>query len=103
MERSMHRPVLVTPPTVDVVTLEEAKLHLRVDVDEDDELIKGLIAAAVGHLEGWPGLLGRVLAEQNWRKAFDWFARCMILPPGPVFLIARLPCRRAEAVVRPVD
>jgi len=34
------------------VTLEQAKLHLRVDHAEEDMLITGLIAAAYGAIEG---------------------------------------------------
>lgn len=34
------------------VTLEQAKLHLRVDGAEEDGLIAGLIAAAYGAIEG---------------------------------------------------
>ena len=34
------------------VTLEQAKLHLRVDGAEEDALITGLIAAAYGAIEG---------------------------------------------------
>jgi uncharacterized phiE125 gp8 family phage protein len=73
--------VLITPPTADVVTLEEAKAHLRVDHADDDALIAGMIAAATSHLDpagnGW---LGRALRPQTWELRFDAF------PCGPVIL-----------------
>uniref|UniRef100_UPI002AFFC390 head-tail connector protein n=1 Tax=Hoeflea sp. TaxID=1940281 RepID=UPI002AFFC390 len=80
----MHRPVLVTPPAILPVSLAEARLHLRVDEDADDTLITSLIGAAVDHLDGWTGILGQCLVEQEWRQDFDAFASCLSLPLGPV-------------------
>lgn len=60
-------PVLVTPPTADLVTLQEAKRHRRVEHDEDDAVIESLIASAVGTLDGWTGLLGRCIMPQTWK------------------------------------
>ncbi|WJM98786.1 head-tail connector protein [Pseudomonas defluvii] len=37
------------------VTLEEAKLHMRVDHDEEDNYIQGLIAAAETHVSNFLG------------------------------------------------
>lgn len=42
-------------PTCSVMTLAEAKLHLRVDFDTDDELILGLIEAATLQAEAYCG------------------------------------------------
>ncbi len=64
---------LVTPPSGDVVTLSEAKAHLRVDVDDDDVLIQALIDTAVAHLEGRGGVLGRALLTQTWDLRLDGF------------------------------
>lgn len=60
-------PTLITPPADMPVTLDEAKAHCRVDGLEDDALITGLIAGAVGHLDGWTGVLGRCIMPQTWR------------------------------------
>jgi uncharacterized phiE125 gp8 family phage protein len=79
----MLAPVLVTAASEDVVTLDEAKRHLRVDFDEDDQLITGLIAAATRHLEQE---LGMALAQQEWRQDLPRFADKMRLRPGPVDL-----------------
>lgn len=79
----MYPPVLVTPPNAGdpVVTLTEAKTHLRVDGNSEDALITSLVAAAVQYLDGWTGVLGRCLATQTWRQDFDSFSgRCMRLP-----------------------
>jgi uncharacterized phiE125 gp8 family phage protein len=43
-------------PTAEVVTLVEAKNYLRVDYDEDDDLIEALIATAQTRLEQYAGV-----------------------------------------------
>jgi uncharacterized phiE125 gp8 family phage protein len=64
---------LVTPPAEEPVSLIEAKLHLRVDFDEDDTLIASLIAAARQAAET---LTGRQFITARWRQVLDCF-------PGP--------------------
>ncbi|GLR99205.1 MULTISPECIES: head-tail connector protein [Bradyrhizobium] len=63
----LSKRVLITPPTEDVLTRDEVKQHLRVDFDDDNALIDGMILAAVGQLDpaagGW---LGRALRPQTW-------------------------------------
>lgn len=61
----MFTPELITPPAA-LLSLEEACLHLRVDADEEAALIEGLIAAAVGWMDGWSGVLGRCILPQTW-------------------------------------
>src|SRR5690606_1371817 len=93
MEDDMHRPVLITPPAIQPVTLAEAKLHLRVDHNDEDTLIESLIRAATEHLDGWTGILGRYLVEQVWRQDHDRFAREMIIPLGPVIAVQSITWR----------
>ena len=64
---------LKTPPTVFPYTLAEAKLHLKVDVTDDDALIQGYIDAAVSLIDGTKGLLGRALLSQVWELYLDAF------------------------------
>ncbi len=80
----MLAPVLITPPVITPVSLIEAKAHLRVDHSDDDILIASLIGAAVDYLDGWTGILGRCLVEQEWRQDFEAGATCFPLPLGPV-------------------
>lgn len=80
----MHRPVLVTPATELPVSIEEVKLALRIDEVELDAEIQSQIQSAVAHYEGWNGVLGISIAEQEWRQDYDSFERELCLLVGPV-------------------
>lgn len=72
---------VITPVAVESVTLEEAKLHLRVDGTDEDALIGGLISAAREWAEHYTG---RALAPQTLEMALDQFPEDFIdldLPP----------------------
>jgi uncharacterized phiE125 gp8 family phage protein len=66
-------PVLVTPPAVLPVSLQEVKAQARVDGADEDGLILDHIRAAVAHLDGWSGILGRCLVTQVWNQSLDGF------------------------------
>ncbi len=61
--------VVIDPPESPVVSLEEAKAHLRVDHDDDNDYIESLVAVATVTIDGPTGWLGRCLVEQTleWR------------------------------------
>ena len=99
----MHAPVRTSAPAALPVSLAEAKAHLRVDHDDDDALIAGLIQAATDHLDGWSGVLGRCLVTQTWRQDFDAFASCLPLPLGPVSAIASVTYRNTAGQLATVD
>lgn len=61
---------LVTPPSVEPVTLAEAKIHLRVDVADDDLLITNLITAARLHAEN---VCRRAFVTQQYGLYLDSF------------------------------
>jgi uncharacterized phiE125 gp8 family phage protein len=61
---------LVTAPADWPITLEQAKAHLRVDTDDDDDLIEALIDAAVESAELFQG---RALVDQTWDLYLDAF------------------------------
>lgn len=84
----MLAPVRTSAPDILPVSPVEAKAHLRVDHGDDDAVIASLIAAATDHLDGWTGILGRCLVEQEWRQDFDAFRSCLPLPLGPVLSIS---------------
>lgn len=68
-----YDPVLVDAPDVPPVSLAECKQHLRVDGDDEDTLIGIYLAAAIGHLDGADGWLGRSIVAQTWSQDFDGF------------------------------
>ena len=78
----------VTPPTVEPITLDEAKLHLRVEGDDEKALIETLIAAARRQAESY---MGRALISQVWDMDMDRFPRGEIEVPRP-------PLRAVESI-----
>lgn len=78
---------LITPVTRQPITLEEAKMHLHVDHDEENDLIEQLIASATDFVSGRNGYTGRVLLPQTWRVFFEGFCDSMILPLPPLINI----------------
>lgn len=91
--------VIVTQPTVEPITLAEAKSHLRVDSDftADDSLISGLIVAARQEAEQ---ICRRALIKQTWKLAIDqfpapnmnissanWYGPQWGIAPGPLSVV----------------
>lgn len=64
--------VVVTPPG-QLVSLELAKQHLRIDHDDDDQLIELYLAAAQAMIDGPGGWLGRCVGVQELELRFDGF------------------------------
>lgn len=60
------KPRRTTGPDGAVVLLNALKAHLRVDSADEDDLIDALEKAAVAHLDGWRGILGRCIKRQTW-------------------------------------
>lgn len=91
--------VVVVMPSEPVVTVEEAKRHLRIDDDEQDELIEGYIAAATAHIDGPDGWLGRAIGEQTLVAHGDLFREDPVwLPYPPVVSIESIEYQDAHGV-----
>lgn len=102
---------LVTPPAVDATTgiaepvsLAEVKLHLRVDIPDDDALILALISSARQMAET---LTNRQLLTATWNLVLDAFPgpSLMGVPagtpyslPGHTILIAKGPVQAVQAI-----
>lgn len=65
---------LITPPAIEPVSLDEAKLHCRVDGNDEDTLIAGLIVQAREWAERFTR---RALITQTWR---GWLCEFPYLP-----------------------
>jgi uncharacterized phiE125 gp8 family phage protein len=77
------RLVRTVPPASPVVSLVEARRHLRVLHDDDDADIEAIIDAAIAAIEG-PNGIGIALSPQTWRLSLDHFPCEIVVPLGPV-------------------
>lgn len=55
------------------VSLDEIKAHLRIEIDDEDDLLLIYLAAAVSRLDGPNGLTGHALMTQKWEQSFSGF------------------------------
>jgi uncharacterized phiE125 gp8 family phage protein len=76
---------LIAAPTSEPITLEDTKLHLRVDIDDDDNLISNLITSARQYVESFTR---RAIASATYELALDDFPAGddeeIILPKPPL-------------------
>lgn len=68
---------VVTAPTVEPVTLAEAKLHCKVDLTDDNDLITSLIVAAREYCEVQTQ---RSFVNTTWDLTLDYFPVCIYIP-----------------------
>ena len=82
----MLRLVETSPPALEPLTLDEAKLHLRVTSTVDDDLITALIATARQRCESFTGL---ALIERDYSLFLDtWPDREILLPRPPLSAVS---------------
>lgn len=77
----------LTAPATGVVTLADARDHLRVTEGTEDKLISDHIATASAYLDARDGVLGEALVTQTWRLLMDT-PQEVTIPLGPVQSIA---------------
>ena len=79
---------IITAPTIESVSLAEAKLHLRITANTDNVLITSLIKVARHHCEN---ILHRALASTTFELIMDKFPSTQIeLPMPPTELITSI-------------
>lgn len=68
---------LITPPDALAVSLDEAKLNLRIDGNEQDSMIEAWLHGIIAHAEH---VTGRSFINQTWRVTLDEFPDAIELP-----------------------
>lgn len=76
---------LISAPAIEPVSIAEAKAHLRIDGNDENDLIGAMLVAARVHIEQ---LARRVLVEQGWRVYLDQWPRKRIVTLSPAPLIS---------------
>lgn len=72
--------VRATPPAVEPITLAEAKTQCRVDTNDEDAYLTGLIAVSREYLEE---TLDLSILTQTWEARYDTFPLWEIILPRP--------------------
>lgn len=81
--------IRLTGPAAEPVTLSEAKAWLRLDTNDEDDLVTALIASARAAIEAH---LRRVLMAQTWRLVLDAWPQGNVLhlPFAPLISISAI-------------
>lgn len=89
------RTTLTTEPSIEPVSLYDARAHLRVTHNEEDEIISSLITAARFTVET---ITRRSLISQTWKLSLDGFPAGTVikLPHTPVKLVNHVKFYDAE-------
>ncbi len=81
---------IVTTPTIEPVTLTEARQHLRIDALDEDDLILSFIEAATDYCED---MQNRAYMDQIWNLTLDGF------PFGNVIRIPLPPLQAVSSLI----
>ena len=95
---NLYNVAVVTPPATQVLTLAQAKLHLRVDGTDDDTLITTLISSAQEYAESYTNRRFITQTLQLYIDNFyDWTAVDNSLP-NPWYQYLKVPYPPCQAI-----
>lgn len=79
-------PVRSAEPASPILSIADAKAHLRITSSDEDALLEAYVSAAQSYLDGCAGVLGQALITQEWEQSFDGFPAGdrFRLPLGPL-------------------
>ena len=72
-----------------VFDIDDAKKYLRVDHDDDDDLITSIIDAATAYVDG-PNGIGIALMSQTWEVKYNYFPCEFSIPLTPVSSVTHI-------------
>lgn len=80
---------LIEAASEEPVSLEELKAQARIESDEEDDLLEGLLIAARQWVEAYTG---RALLKQAWRLWLDEMpdTDCLLLPKAPLIEVSAM-------------
>lgn len=96
----MLAPVRVTAPAIDIIAIDDVMAHCRVDSADEVILLQSLTDAATSHVDGYSGILGRALIQQEWQQDFSGFGDVMRLPLGPLIAVSSVTYYDTSNVLR---
>lgn len=92
---------LITPATADILTLAEAKAHLRIYHNDEDGYISDLCDAVRDHLTGEAAWLGVSVLPQTWELTAERFPGAGCIGNWPGEWAPRNDKRPVDALVLP--
>lgn len=91
---------LLTKPTNYPISVDEVKLHSRIDNDAEDSFLNMAIAAATNRVEA---ITGKAIISQTWIEYFDTFPAKICLRKGDVQSVTSVKYIDNDDVVQTVD
>jgi uncharacterized phiE125 gp8 family phage protein len=94
--------ILLSGPALEPITLAEAKQFVRVEHDDDDDIIAALIAGSRIHIET---RTRRALITQSWRLTRDVWPGCgwLAVLPVPLRTLDAARVYRLDGSTQPID